>query len=70
LIEADVLTIRKRRGVVLERTVRELRGISCIALEEESGPRKEIACTRSFGSPVSSLPIDRSRHGVRRAGSD
>ena len=42
-------------SVVLERTVRELQGPSCIALEEQPTPKKEIACTRSFGRPVTEL---------------
>lgn len=37
---------------MLERTVRELRGITCIDLEDSHQPRQEIACTRSFGHPV------------------
>lgn len=43
-------------GVVLERTVRELQGISCIPLELEPPPRQQIACTRSFGHPITTMP--------------
>ena len=43
-------------GVVLERTVRELQGVSCIPLEFAPSPKKQIACTRSFGSPITTLP--------------
>jgi DNA polymerase V len=37
------------------RTVLELRGISCLPLEEAPQPKKQIACTRSFGRVVESL---------------
>jgi DNA polymerase V len=47
--------VRRRWNVVLERTVRELQGFACIELEDEPPPRKEIACTRSFGYPVRAL---------------
>lgn len=45
-------TVRRRWGVVLERTVRELQGTPCISLEEAPAKKKELACTRSFGGPV------------------
>jgi DNA polymerase V len=38
--------------VVLERTVRELQGVSCIGFEDEPPPKQEIACIRSFGQPI------------------
>lgn len=56
LATADVPTLRQRFGVVLERTVRELQGVPCLSMDEQPGPRKEIACTRSFGAPVTQLP--------------
>ncbi|MGE3978421.1 MAG: hypothetical protein AB7F94_12640 [Nitrospira sp.] len=43
-------------SVVLERTVRELQGVSCIGLEDEPPPKQEVACTRSFGQPIRGLP--------------
>ncbi len=52
LIQLDPATVRRRWSVVLERTVRELRGLSCIALEDIAPSKKEIACTRTFGHPV------------------
>jgi DNA polymerase V len=55
LMRMDPATVRRRWSVVLERTVRELQGLSCIALEEQPTPKKEIACTRSFGRPVTDL---------------
>mgnify|MGYP006163264073 CR=1 FL=1 len=36
-------------------TVRELRGISCIDLVHAPAPKQQIACTRSFGRPVTDL---------------
>ena len=48
-------TVRSRWSVVLERTVRELQGQPCIDLEDSPAPKKEIACTRSFGRPVREL---------------
>lgn len=55
LVRMDVATIRKGWSVVLERTVRELQGIPCIGLEDVPAPKKEIACTRSFGHAVTEL---------------
>jgi len=49
--------IRKRLGGVTGlRTVWELRGYSCITTETEAPPKKEIVSSRSFGSPVTTLP--------------
>ncbi len=44
--------VRDRWSVVLERTVRELQGEACICLDDAPSPKKQIACTRSFGQPV------------------
>ncbi len=55
LVQIDPATIRRRWSVVLERTVRELQGQACIAMEEQPPPKKEIAFTRSFGQPVQTL---------------
>lgn len=43
---------KKRWSVVFERTVRELQGVSCISLEDSPIRKQQIACTRSFGHPV------------------
>ncbi len=48
--------LRAKFGVVMERVGYELRGISCLALEEVSVPRKQIISSRSFGQLVYSLP--------------
>lgn len=53
---ADLKMIRREFSVVLERTVMELRGISCLALEDVAPPKKQIMSSRSFGQPVLDLP--------------
>ena len=55
LTRMDPAMVRRRWSVVLERTVRELQGIACLSIEQVGMPRKEIACTRSFGQPVLAL---------------
>ena len=55
LVRMDIATIRRGWSVVLERTVRELQGIQCIGLDDAPAPKKEIACTRSFGHAVTEL---------------
>lgn len=47
--------VRDRWSVVLERTVRELQGEACISLDDAPSPKKQIACTRSFGQPVTDI---------------
>lgn len=51
----DPALVRQRWSVVLERTVRELGGLACIGLEQAPAPKQQIACTRSFGQPVTEL---------------
>ena len=51
----DPAMVRRRWSVVLERTVRELQGQICLQLESQAPPKQEIACTRSFGHPVTEL---------------
>lgn len=48
--------VRSRWSVMLEKTVRELQGQPCVVLDDVPAPKKEIACTRSFGRPVMALP--------------
>jgi len=47
--------IREQFGVVMERTCNELRGVSCIELEEVAPPKQQIVSSRSFGSTVITL---------------
>ena len=55
LRDMNAETIRARFSVVLERTVRELRGVSCLALEELVPDRQQIISSRSFGTLVYDL---------------
>lgn len=55
LREADARTIRERFSVVLERTVQELRGTSCLDLEAVVPDRQQIISSRSFGSLIYTL---------------
>jgi len=41
--------------VVLERTVRELKGTACNGFDDEPAPKQEIASTRSFGHALRTL---------------
>lgn len=52
---ADVEFIRQQFGVVLARTVQELRGIPCIGIEAQIPHKQQIMCSRSFGRPVLTL---------------
>jgi len=47
--------VRAEFGVVLERTCRELRGFSCLSLEEVAPAKKQIMVSRSFGSPITRM---------------
>ncbi|EGT3572074.1 Y-family DNA polymerase [Citrobacter amalonaticus] len=52
LADTDIRFIRKHFNVVLERTVRELRGEPCFEFEEFAPVKQEILCSRSFGERV------------------
>lgn len=55
LAQSDTRLIRKSFGVVLERTVRELRGEVCFRLEENPPVKQQIVVSRSFGSRVTAF---------------
>jgi DNA polymerase V len=55
LKDADDMWIRKWFSITGLRTVTELRGIACIALEDAPPPRRSIMYSRSFGERVKSL---------------
>lgn len=55
LARLDAAMVRRRWSVMLERTVRELQGTPCIGFEDAPAPKQQIACTRSFGQPVTEL---------------
>ncbi|HDX8843403.1 TPA: Y-family DNA polymerase [Klebsiella oxytoca] len=52
LADTDIRFIRKHFNVVLERTVRELRGEPCLGLEEFAPVKQEIVCSRSFSGRI------------------
>lgn len=47
--------LRAHFGVVMERTCQELRGISCLELEDVAPPKQQIMSSRSFGAAVESI---------------
>lgn len=61
LADTDIRFIRKHFNVVLERTVRELRGEPCLELEEFAPVKQEIVCSRSFGGRITAY------HEMRQA---
>ena len=79
LREADPPWLRSVFGVVMERIVYELRGTSCLALEEVAPPKQQIIASRSFGKPVTALDelkqavafhVTRAAVKLRRQGSE
>ena len=55
LRDTDPVWIKKQFSVGLMRTVLELRGESCLKLEEPEESRKSLTCGRSFGKPLKEL---------------
>ena len=55
LREADDQWIRKRMGVVGLRLVMELRGVSCLDLEQCPPPKQSLTCSRAFGTLINTL---------------
>lgn len=55
LANLDPSAVRRRFSVVLEKTVLELRGISCIEMDDMPAAKQQIMCSRSFGKPVLEL---------------
>ena len=56
LRDADAELMRTTFSVVVERTVRELRGVSCLDLQEVVPEKQQIMSSRSFGQLVYDLP--------------
>lgn len=56
LAQYDPVSLRRQFSVVLEITARELRGISCLQLEEAVPPRQIICSSKMFGARVRELP--------------
>lgn len=55
LCEVEDQWIRKHLGIVGLRLVMELRGISCLDLEECPAPKQSLTCSRTFGQRISTL---------------
>lgn len=55
LKRSEAATMRKKFSVVLEKTVRELNGTTCLELDQIRGPHQQILSTRSFGQTVRDL---------------
>ena len=54
-VEADTATIRRRYGVTVERTQREMQGIVCDGLHPNAQPRQNLVRSRSFGTRIETL---------------
>jgi len=54
---AHTPTLRSEFGVVIEKTQRELQGISCIELQEVVPDKKQIISSRSFGDMVQDVDV-------------
>ena len=52
---ANASRMRQQFSIVLERTINELNGISCIELDEATVPRQQIMVSRSFGQEICSF---------------
>ena len=55
LRNASPKQMRAQFGVVMERTCNELRGISCLELEDVMPPKQQIMSSRSFGATVETI---------------
>ncbi|MCD5326786.1 Y-family DNA polymerase [Chromobacterium piscinae] len=70
LKRADSRQIKRRFSVVVERTVQELNGISCLALEDVAPSKQQIIASRSFSKKVRDLDTliaSISHHAARAA---
>lgn len=56
LAQFDIGTLRKTFGVTMERTARELGGISCIGFNEGPAPKEAICSSKMFGVRQTELP--------------
>jgi DNA polymerase V len=55
LLRADPSTLRRQFSVVLEKTLRQLRGTACMDVDDAPAARQQIMCSRSFGAPATEL---------------
>jgi DNA polymerase V len=56
LREADLVWAKQKYSVVMQRTILELRGNSCLPITLAPPARQSIMVSRSFGRPVTELP--------------
>ena len=56
LLRADTAVLRRQFSVVIEKTIRELRGTPCLEVDDAPAANQQITCSRSFGAPVTDLP--------------
>jgi DNA polymerase V len=54
LADANLNLMKKTFGVVVERTVRELNGVSCVSIDSLPA-KQQIICSRSFGERITQL---------------
>lgn len=54
LADANLNLMKKTFGVVVERTVRELNGVSCVSIDALPA-KQQIICSRSFGERITQL---------------
>ncbi len=55
LVRVDAAALRRQFGVVLEKTLRELQGTSCLEMsdvEDAPAAKQQILVSRSFGTPI------------------
>ncbi len=57
LMQQDRKYMRKLFGINMLRTLDELRGIECYALDESPAPKKQIYATRSFGQKITDCTL-------------
>lgn len=55
LADSNVSMIGKNFDIIVERTMRELNGESCLALEDAPPPKQQIVNSRSFGQRITRL---------------
>jgi len=55
LRDANAKGMRAKHGVVMERIIAELNGISCIGVTDIDPPKKQIVSSRSFGQTVEDI---------------
>lgn len=55
LAMANPKQVRRHSNVCLERTIEELNGRPCLALDEHPPAKKQIYCTRSFGNKAKTI---------------